>query len=336
MKNQRTFCLLICFFLAFMGLTPSIKAEQSLDSETTSSKEQDPKTAKKWFALAQKQYQQGKLDEAIQSFKKAYSYWQRRSLLLNIAVCYAEKDEPVQAVTYLRRALDGADEKEIGEIRSAMPEALKNAESATGVLVISVFDPKATIIINDEPIGSGEVEQAVGPGSHEVVIRSGGVERERRTVEATGGQVTKIEIDRFEAAPADTTFVHGDPPVEETPEKIIWWEKRPRLHVYYFASAAALTLVSGVTTIALGVRARKFHDDFYDSPTHSTRDKGISHRKATNAFIGITAGAGVATAVLGLLTEWKWPFGGRDQDRTVSVSPEAGPTGGALTISGSF
>lgn len=327
--------MLVVFCLALPSLAPSGKAGPPTEGEPDSTKKQDPQTAKKWFALAQKQYQQGKLDEAIQSFKKAYSYWQRRSLLLNIAVCYAEKDEPIEAVTYLRRALAGAEKEEIEEIRGAIPKALKEAESATGVLVISVFDPKATIVINDEPIGSGEVEHVVAAGSHEVVVRSQGVERERRTVEATGGVVTTIKIDRFEAAPVDTQFVHGDP-VEETPEKTIWWQKRPRLHIYYFASAAALTLVCGVTTIALGVRAGKFHDDFYDTPTHSTRDKGISHRKATNAFIGITAVAGVATAALGVLTEWKWPFGGKDKDRTVSVSPEAGPTGGSLTISGSF
>jgi len=335
-------CCLTCFLIAFCLVSVSAGAagpgqdKQDPKKNPQKSQAEDKAKAKKWFRAGTKYYKKGELDKAIESFKKAYSFWKRRSLLLNIAVCYSEKDEPVEAVTYLSRALKGADQKERQEIRGAIPAKLKEAEENVGVLKISVFSSRATIIINDEPVGVGSVEQVVKAGTHEIVIREDGVELERRSVKVSGGKIEKVIINRYtEVKDTKETDMKEEDGDRSAVAK--WWGNRRRFPLYYFASAAALTLVSGVTAIATGVKAKNYHDDFYDNPTHSTRDKGIMFRNTANAFIGITVVAGVATAALGVFTEWKMPFVGKKEVvAPVSVAPHVGPSGGGLTFSGSF
>lgn len=344
MKRYWFKCFLMAFCLMSVSASASGPGQDTQDTKTTQVSKKKPENsqaankakAKKWFRAGTKHYKKGELDKAIESFKKAYSFWKRRSLLLNLAVCYAEKDEPVEAVTYLRRALKGADEKERAEIRGAIPAKLKEAEQNVGVLKVSVFSPRATIIINDDPVGVGSVEQIVKSGTHKIVIREDGLERERRTIEVAGGKTANLTITQYTEIEIKKKKGPGEGDGDES--KIgKWWRNRRRLPLYYFASAAALTLVGGVTAIATGVKAKSYHDDFYDNPTHSSRDKGILFRNTTNAFIGITVVAGVATAALGVFTEWKMPFGAKKEVvAPVSVAPHVGPSGGGLTFSGSF
>jgi hypothetical protein len=293
-------------------------------------KKENRAKAKKLFRAGTAKYRKGKLDEAIELFKRAYSHWNRRSILLNIAVCYAEKDEPVPAVEHLSKALSGAKPEEKEAIRGQMPEKLKEAERSVGKLDITPPDESATVMVDGEPIGSGRVEVFVKVGSHRIVVKDSAGARVERKVEVVGGKTASVTVESFPVAPKAAKATSG------ASKQRGWWQKRPQLPIYYFGAAAAVTLVSGVAAIATGAKTKTLHDDYYDSPSRSTRDSGLDYKNATNALIGITVVAGVATGVLAVFTEWRWPFGDTESPTAVRAVPTVAPGSAGVSVSGRF
>ena len=77
----------------------------------------------------------------------------------------------------------------------------------------------------------------------------------------------------------------------------------------------------------------------YDNPTSSTRDKGIRLKNTTNAMVGITVTAMVATGVLAVFTNWKSfkkLFKKKEKAKAFRIVPAVGPRGGGLFVTSDF
>jgi hypothetical protein len=123
---------------------------------------------------------------------------------------------------------------------------------------------------------------------------------------------------------------------EPKPEKPRRKFKLGRLPDYYFIAAAAVTVAAGATTVAMGLQTDKYHDDYWQTPTRSTRDKGLTFMNATNAMIGLTAVAGAATVALAIFTDWSSFKKKKESATGVNLQPILGPRTAGLTISSGF
>lgn len=291
---------------------------------------------KKLFAEGSALYAKNKFREAIEVFAKAYAIWKNRKIMLNIAICHAELGEHAKAVESLEEALKGASEEEIKAIRAKMPKVLKKSEQQVAVLTVVMPDPFAEIIIDTQSVGRSPVTKALDSGPHVVEIRLSGQVKVKKIINLTPGQKETWKLDAW---PARAPAIRPRPGTPETPttEKKSFFKKYARLPYYYLLGAAGLTLVSGITIIGTGAMAKKYHDDYYSNPTWSARNKGIKYRDATNAMIGITVAAAVATGVLALFTDFKTfnrLFKKKEKAGSARLTPFVGPGRAGVVLMG--
>ncbi len=286
-------------------------------------------SARKLFALGAKQYEAGHIRKALGLFKDAYLHWDNPRILLNIAICHLELDEIVEAVSILRQGLARMTPRQRALFRAKLPPKLLKADKGAATLFVNFTtgkEPHLRIYLDGRDLGPVPVSHVILPGKHLVEIRSdkGGKTMARKEIIAKPGAT----VSWVAKAPG---WISCDIP---KPPKKSRWKKLQRLPIWYFGAAALITVVAGGTLIGLGVKTNALEDDYFAHPTRDTHDKGIAYRRATNTMIGVTATAALATGVLALFTNWKHPFG--SSEHNLSILPTPGPSGGTITLSGSF
>ncbi|MFH2006391.1 MAG: PEGA domain-containing protein [bacterium] len=292
--------------------------------------EADKAKARKHFSNGSRLYAKGKFKQAIVEFTEAYRFWKNRRILLNIAICHAEGGKRVEAITFFRRALAGADAAAVAKLRSGSPEVLKRMEGEVAILKVEMPDPTAEIYINGKPAGKSPVEQVVIPGDCKVEVKVNGQVKVHKTFQlAQGGQetwaLTSWPVPRERQKPP----VGADKPGGS-------WRRLAKLPVLYFGIAAVVTLAGAAALIGTGVKTNQLEDDYHANPNLGTRDEGLRYKSAANAMIGITAIAAAATVALGIFTDWKKLPWKKKESASTTVAPHLGPGGAGLTVSGSF
>jgi tetratricopeptide (TPR) repeat protein len=295
---------------------------------------------KKLFAEGSKLYAKNKYREAIEVFKKAYAVWKNRKIMLNIAICHAELDENAEAVTKLKEALKGATPDQVKAIRAKMPRVLRKAEGKVAVLTVIMPDPRAEVFIDTQLAGRSPVEKVVDTGPHVVEVRLGGKVRAKKMITLSAGQKETWKLDTWPARAWSTPRPPGvRPEPKPAGKKKSFFKKYATLPFYYFVSAAAVTLIGGLTIIGTGVKAKEYKDDYYSNPTWNARNKGIKYRNATNAMVGITVAAGVAAGALAVFTDWKSfgrMFKKKEKSGAAFFLPTIGPNGAGVTFGSGF
>ncbi len=95
-----------------------------------------------------------------------------------------------------------------------------------------------------------------------------------------------------------------------------------------FLTGMAITLGLAGAVVWSGIDTLDGRDQYVRTPTQQGLDDGRSRELRTNALIGVTAGVGVVSAVVGLFfTRWR---------SRVTVTPNRWATGQGLSLQGSF
>lgn len=300
-------------------------------SPATTAPAEDKAKARELFVKGSKLYQAGQFREAIQVFKKAYTFWKNPRIRLNIAICLLESGQSVEAVTELRATLKEMDQSKRQAFEAKLPAKLVQANKEAAELSVRMpAGDEVAVEIDGKPAGTAPVIAVVMPGKHEVVVRVGTDEKARKTIEVTAGGRQSWELTAWPAATQPTPT-----PKPKGSGFLARMKKLQRLPIWYFSAAALLAVAGGIATIGTGLKTNKLEDDYFARPSLDTRDEGIRYRNATNAMIGVTVVGVVAAGVLAVFTNWKDPFG-RKKERALRLTPQFGPQGGGLAVSGSF
>ncbi len=89
-----------------------------------------------------------------------------------------------------------------------------------------------------------------------------------------------------------------------------------------FVTGAVVTAGLGGTLVWSGLDTLDGNTAYTRTPTQAGLDDGRSREMRTNVLVGVTAGTGVATVVLGIFTRW------HPRSVTVSVGPSGASVGG--------
>ncbi len=284
------------------------------------------KKARDHFTKGGEHYARERYTQAIAEFQKAYTFWKNPRILLNIAICYSEMNNAVQAVIYLRRALKTADAEQLVKLKKKIPAGLEARPGQVADLEIVMPDGSAEIYINGELAGRSPVQRVVAAGDVRVVVKLDGKVKVEKTVTLEAGEKKTFSLEKW---PGTTPSGGG-----------VSWRTRlkrlAKLPVLYVGVAALVTLVGTAVLIGTGVRTEKIQDDFYATPTLETRDQGIRYRTATNVMIGITVTAGVAAGVLALFTDWTRLPWKKEKQSATRILPTVGPGGVGFSATGRF
>lgn len=300
------------------------------------------KSAAEEYDAGRRAFNDGKYDEAAVHFENAFH------------------DAPAPAA--IKNAI--ASRKQAGHLaRAAVLSALAQAkypdDAATKELtnkVLTEVEPKLyRIVVGCTPACSVAADGRVvsvedsthivvylDPGEHEVVVGWSDDRSKVVKVHAKPGGATdlKLEAPPMPVKPPPTsggpTGATGTPVVAESPPS-----QKP-FGPWLFVVGSVLTVGAGVATIISGVDAlgnpgtEKVKKDCVGlGETCPTYQQGLAAQTRTNVLIGVTAGVGVLTAVVGLfLTQWSSP----KQPAAAWVGPMvgAGPQGGTVGFQGAF
>jgi len=292
--------------------------------------------ARKLYARGKHLFRRHRYAQALDLFKDAYRYWHRREINLSIALTYAKLGNAVQAVTALRQYLAKATDSE----KKRLPSLLKQAQGEVGVLVVTVPDAQADIMVNGRSVGHSHIELVVEPGQVAVEIRLDGKTVAHKVVDVLAGTEKVWELAEMARPPESrhprvvhgpngsgtgANQGHGGTGSMTTPPK----QGLGRLHWAYFVGAAALAVIAGAAAGGLGAATAKTHDDYKAHPSESLMKKGNAYKLGTNILIGVAAGGAAAAVVLAIFTKWHHK---ERQGRRISIVPVPTLGGFGLTF----
>jgi hypothetical protein len=163
----------------------------------------------------------------------------------------------------------------------------------------------------------------VNPGAHALEISFDRERKVRRDLTIRPGTESKISIQ----APAAAAAAPGATPSSRSRERRGTRGMSPIIA----ATGVAVTLGLAGATVWSGLDTRRAHDAYTADPNEDRWQAGRTKQLRTNILLGATAGAGVATAVIGVFfTRWRSP-----ERATAALSIE--PGGGlGMAIAGRF
>ncbi len=269
------------------------------------------------FLLRKKRF-----DKAIAILKQAYDQWQSPSFLYNLAISFAIKGDPLNAVRYLRQYRQfhpGDDAK--------LPGPLRRAKEQVGLLVIRAPKPDISIYVDGELKGKGRVETILLPKMTVIEMRRGKVVLKTKRVRIEGGRQTLWEVDAL-PAPSKKRTQHPGFGNDHGGTKGSSKKSLQRLHWGYFAATSATALLSLAVAVGMSVVTRNIHLDFEetDRTDEDLAKKGRTFQTTANAMWAVTGTLTVAAAVLAVFTRW----GKRPEEQNTKL--QVSPTGATLTI----
>lgn len=286
-------------------------------------------------AAASAAFREGEAAERAGKFREAATHYREAdSLVPNDTVLAAalEMAEKADAPTLALQLAERAKTRKLPRLQTIVARIQKNMVARSSRLKVECERP-CTVELDGAPFGVGD-EQWIEPGPHELTYRKG----EMRTPEARaltiepGKQLVLTMIEPPAPAPEPTppapaasippppatppvpTSSPPPPPPKRNvlPDTV---ESRPPLPPWVFFVATGVTAATGAVTLASAIDVKTKHDEFVDAgclgalPPAScdgSATSGSSAQSRTNVLLGITAGAFVATAALGLfLVDWK-------------------------------
>ena len=285
----------------------------TLSAPAAPTKQVDPKTkrrAKKLFRRGNRLVKNKKYTKAIASFKKAYGLWQHPSILYNMASAFALKGDKVEAAKRLREFL-----KHRTLPKDQLPEILQKALNDTGILVVEVPNPEASIHVDGRKVGRGKVRLTVLAGERVIDVRVGDriVSHKRVKVPSDKEKVWELAQMPSPAAPRKASQPRKDPKGGEKDSLGRMKKKKSdkesdgglgKLHWGYFTAASGLAVASLAGAVTASYLTKKARDENHKNPTPETKDTGETRQLAANILWGVTAAAAAGAAVVAIFTRW--------------------------------
>jgi hypothetical protein len=313
--------------LSLIALGAGVRPARADDPAATppvgpSSAEQSPEViekASRLYEAGSKAHADGRFAEAARFFAEADDLVPDAAALEAAMLAALETDDAVLA---MRLASRTAREPFNASLMDLADQTRRRFGAQVGRVVVHCEDCEAAI--DGTPVDRG-VATIVRAGPHEVRIDVG-ARRERRRVDVEPSSVvTLVPVGSAEEGeggtgsttaqqPSATTAAPTSPPKEAPPSG-------DGASPAWFWVGLGLTAVAAGGVIASGVDTANRHDEFAASPSPETADAGERAQLRTNVLIGVAAGLGIATGVVGIfVVDW----GSGSSSAALSVSPLGG------------
>jgi tetratricopeptide (TPR) repeat protein len=287
-----------------------------------------PKPTKQEQAAAGKRFREGErlyarhdYRAAAVAFEEAYELAPHPDALLNAADARRKAGDLRLAAELCQRVLrDFPDGKAASDAR----QRLGDLTPKLGRIELNIKGDEKDLTIDDRPATPGEV--FVDPGDHVVFATFDGERVERRVSVVAGARVTVL----LEAPPKKAA---EQPKPKEAPAPP---PDAPKpLHMAAFFVGLGLTAVSGGLLIWSGVDTNAARGDFEKNPTRAGYEEGLDKELRTNVLIGVTAGLGVATGLIGIFaTDWSGGAAAAGVETNAALRLDVGP--GSVAVQGAF
>ena len=253
------------------------------------------KQAHAQFNIAVELFNEGKYDQAVIAFERAYELKPSFKILYNIAQTENELGHYATALEAYERYLEEGGERVPKRRRPEVIEEIERLRSLVGTISIHGAEPGVQVFVDDRLIGETPLGETpvFSIGDHEVLLKRAGDEIHKEIVRVAGGKESEVH---YEVPIEDTAAPSPIPStkVEEQESKRIWtWV------------ALGLGGAAGITAGILGGVALGECNDIKDKCTDDKhcpasladdRDKVKQMSLATDILYGVAA-VGVAAGV---------------------------------------
>jgi tetratricopeptide (TPR) repeat protein len=197
---------LLCLASAVLGPRPLWA--QSADA---ASPEADVDQARKHFSQGLKLYKDGDFDAALVQFERAYAIKSNFKVLYNIAQCYFELHQYVEARDALSRYVKDGEGNIDAERKSAVENDLAELQKRIAHLKLSVNVNGATVYVDGKKAGVTPLPGAidVNEGQRTIAVEAQDHGSKQRVVRLAGGEEQSIKLDFEEAKPSAATAAAG-------------------------------------------------------------------------------------------------------------------------------
>ena len=196
-------------WLLGFGLTLLGPLSAHAQSADTTAEAGDVEQARKHFGQGLKLYKDGDFDAALVQFERAYAEKPNFKVLYNIAQCYFELHQYVEARDTLARYLkEGAGQLD-AERQTKVESDVADLQRRIAHLTLTVNVTGATVYVDGKKIGVTPLSAAVdvSEGQRTIAVETADRGSKQRVVRLGGGeaQTVNIEFAAPSAAPAATT-----------------------------------------------------------------------------------------------------------------------------------
>ncbi len=260
--------------------------------------------------------------KAAAAFERSYAAAPTGKSLHAMALSFEKGGNTVRALEGYLRYLElpdcSEDELHCAELRGEVIETVERLRGKVGVLAITIEDGVDIrgIEIDDNIIPPEDFPLVLEPGRFEIRVRGRRRGEVRvRPVEIEPGQRTSLFIEGFNKPPPptldDSTPTEPRPTTAPPAGRLSQEERTRRLKIAFYGgvgltvlSGAAVAVTGGLTQQAYNRQNERCRGEGVDcSGTEypaEDRERVEQLRPVTNALVGVTAGLGLVTVVVGL------------------------------------
>ncbi len=254
--------------------------------------------------------------DAGAAYRRSYAAVATGRALYALALSYEKGGDIVQALEAYRRYVElpecPAPEDHCASRRVEVQGIVAKLRTKVGELSIEVDDGVELlgIEVGDRIIPAEDFPIILAPGHYEIRERGYGPGDVRiREIDLEAGQVFSLLVVDFNTPSQPIPSEGSDPGPPSSPRnRLTEEERRRRLRIAFYAGLGA-TGVAGIATGVVGgltLRAYRDQEDRCRGTCPDTvypleeRERVEQLRPVTNALVGVTAGLGITTVVLGL------------------------------------
>lgn len=286
--------------------------------------------------------------KAAAAFERSYAAIPGGITLYNLALSYEKGGDVVRALQAYVRYLDLPDcpteEPSCADRRGEVTKTVEKLRGKVGVLAITIEDGVDIrgIEIDDDIIPPEDFPLVLEPGKFEIRVRGRRRGEVRvRPIEIEPGQRTSLFIEGFDKPPAPKVVDDAEPkgPSTAPPSGRMTEEERKRRLKIAFYGGVGLTALSGLAVAVTGgltLQAYNRQDERCrgegvdcsgtEFPA-ADRDRVEQLRPITNTMVGVTAGLGLVTVVVGLFA-----FSGKNGAGARASVTRVAPAPGGLRL----
>lgn len=321
----------VVFALCLAGVSASAPAAHAQANDATGvapAETADVEQARKHFNQGLKLYKDGDFDAALVQFERAYAVKANFKVLYNIAQCYFELHQYVEARDTLTRYLkDGAGAID-AERQSAVQTDLSELQRRIAHVVVNVNLAGATVYVDGKKAGNTPLAGAldVNEGQRTIAVETSDRGTKQRIVRVAGGEEQTVSLDF--AAPSPTASTSAvQPPVDAA--------SRPATRGlgagFWVTGGAALALGAGAgVTGYFALKARDDHDRDLARFGVTSDQLDDSRKRAKNFALTSDILAGSAVVCAGIATVLLFTHDSGSEQVGLGVGP------GNVALHGSF
>jgi len=255
--------------------------------------------------------------DAGAAFRRSYAAVATGRTLYAVGLSYEKGGDVVQALEAYRRYLDLPDcpapEEHCAARRDEVRGIVAKLRTKVGELSIEVDEGVELlgIEIGERIVPPEDFPIILAPGHYEIRERGYGPSHVRiREIDVAAGQVFSLLVVDFDSQPQPPSNDVTDPgPPSRPSNRVSEEERRRRLRIAFY-SGVGVTAAAGIATGVVGGLTQRAYNTYQGrctgmcSPQENyplaAEQRFDRLKPVTNALVGVTAGLGITTVVLGL------------------------------------